>query len=163
MTKVLTVCLGNICRSPAAQGILQAKADEKGIELVLDSAGTAAYHVGNPPDTRSIGELSRRGIDISKQRARQFAQADFEEFDWILPMDHSNLNNLMRICPEHLQYKVQLFGGFSADSKIISQYGEEVADPYYGNDKGFVDMADHLELLAESFLQTLSKTESHGR
>lgn len=155
--KVLTVCLGNICRSPAAQGILQAKADKKGIDIILDSAGTAAYHVGNHPDSRSIAELANRSIDITNQRARQVSVRDFDEFDWILAMDKQNLRNLMTICPKNLQHKVHMFGTFTPNAKEIKIDLGEVEDPYYGADDGFSTMADHLELLADHFFDSLNE------
>ncbi|TBR42223.1 low molecular weight phosphotyrosine protein phosphatase [Marinomonas agarivorans] len=150
--KVLTVCLGNICRSPAAQGILQAKAAAKGLDIVLDSAGTAAYHLGKKPDTRSIAELRKRNIDISGQQARQIVQQDFNEFDWLLVMDKSNLKNVQAICPPEQQHKVRLFASFALNS---SMQNDEVEDPYYGGDEGFAIMADHLEALADGFLETI--------
>jgi len=150
--KVLTVCLGNICRSPAAQGILQAKANIQGIDISLDSAGTAAYHVGNHPDPRSIAVLDNRGIDISIQRARQVIITDFEEFDWVLAMDKENVNNLKRICPSLLHYKIQLFGSINVNKNEKTTHLGEVVDPYYGNENDFSVMADHLDVLAEHFL-----------
>ncbi len=89
--KVLAVCLGNICRSPAAQGILENVASNNRLFLELDSAGTAAYHLDNPPDSRSIAALKNVGIDISQQKARQVTISDFNEYDWILAMDRENL------------------------------------------------------------------------
>ncbi len=152
--KVLTVCLGNICRSPAAQGILQAKADAQNIAISLDSAGTAAYHIGKQPDPRSIAELANRSIDISTQKARQITVTDFEEFDWILAMDKDNMNNLKHICPASLQYKIQLFGSINIKKNEEVVHLGEVADPYYGSDNGFSVMADHLEVLAEHFFMS---------
>lgn len=92
--KILVVCLGNICRSPAAQGIFEYLACSQSLDLTVDSAGTAAYHIGKRPDARSINALAQVGIDISKQSARQVSQQDFYEFDWILAMDKENLLNL---------------------------------------------------------------------
>lgn len=156
--KVLTVCLGNICRSPAAQGILAAKASSKGVDVNLDSAGTAAYHVGNKPDIRSINELKKRGIDISSQRARQIQETDFRDFDWLLAMDKTNFQNLMAICPKELQHKVRLFGSFNHFSSESNDIASEVADPYYGGEEGFSAMADHLEILADQFLLSITST-----
>ncbi|MCZ2720225.1 low molecular weight phosphotyrosine protein phosphatase [Marinomonas sp. 15G1-11] len=146
--KVLAVCLGNICRSPAAQGILEyAAMARKGIELEVDSAGTAAYHIGSQPDSRSIAELKKRSIDISNQRARQVAREDFEYFDWILAMDESNYQNLIRICPEKCKSKVVLFGALP-DRKVLGA----VKDPYYDGNDAFKVMADHLIDLSDNFL-----------
>ncbi|MDE8603272.1 low molecular weight phosphotyrosine protein phosphatase [Marinomonas sp. RSW2] len=127
--KVLTVCLGNICRSPAAQGILETVASKNRLFLELDSAGTAAYHVGNPPDSRSIAALNSVGIDIRQQKARQVTISDFNEYDWILAMDRENLLNLKKIQPEHSKATVVMFGEFDQHVTL-----GEVVDPYYGGD-----------------------------
>ena len=149
--KVLTVCLGNICRSPAAQGILESVAKQQGLTLSLDSAGTAAYHIGKQPDSRSIRALAEVGIDISQQRARQVRLSDFEQFDWIVAMDAQNLANLRSIAPEHHQAKVVMFGAYRDGVSL-----GEVDDPYYGGDVGFVKMREHLFTIAEDFLSYLS-------
>ena len=108
--KMLTVCLGNICRSPAAQGIIESlSAESKSVFLELDSAGTAAYHIGSPPDPRSIAVLKQVGIHIDQQKARQVSKADFDEFDWILAMDRENLANLKKIQPKHSRATLVLF------------------------------------------------------
>lgn len=145
---VLVVCLGNICRSPAAQGILEANINDRGLNINVDSAGTAAYHIGKSPDSRSIATLALRSFDISRQQARQIKQVDFECFDWILAMDESNLNDLQANCPTALLHKVVLFSHFSG-------VNESVADPYYGSDNGFERMADHLERLSQCFLDNV--------
>lgn len=150
--KVLLVCLGNICRSPAAQGILEANIKSRGLNVLVDSAGTAAYHQGNPPDKRSINELSLRGIDIHSLRARQVEEADFEGFDWIIAMDKSNLSNLLSLCPASLRDKVRLFSDFHANDS------DDVEDPYYGAEDGFALMADHLTRLSQQFLDYLEST-----
>lgn len=146
--QVLVVCLGNICRSPAAQGILEANISHRGLSIHVDSAGTAAYHIGKSPDSRSIATLASRSLDISRLQARQVKQADFERFDWILAMDESNLKNLQASCPASLVHKIVLFSHFSGVS-------EDVADPYYGSDDGFERMADHLERLSQCFLDKI--------
>lgn len=145
---VLVVCLGNICRSPAAQGILEDNINKRSLNINVDSAGTAAYHVRNSPDRRSISTLSLRGLDISQQQARQVKSSDFEYFDWILAMDKSNLKDLQSSCPASLSHKLALFSSFSGAN-------EDVADPYYGADDGFERMADHLERLSQSFLDKI--------
>lgn len=149
--KVLTVCLGNICRSPAAQGILEKVASDNRLMLELDSAGTAAYHVGNPPDSRSIAALKKTGINISQQKARQVIQADFDEFDWILAMDKENLANLHKIQPEHSRAKLVMFGEFHSSVSL-----GDVADPYYGGDEGFALMREHLIRISEAFVHHLN-------
>lgn len=145
--KVLTVCLGNICRSPAAQGILEKVASDNKLILELDSAGTAAYHVGNSPDSRSVMALKTIGINIGHQKARQVIQADFDEFDWILAMDKENLANLRKIQPEHSRAKLVMFGEFHSSVSF-----GEVADPYYGGDEGFALMREHLTQISDAFV-----------
>ncbi|MEL0636297.1 low molecular weight protein-tyrosine-phosphatase [Marinomonas sp. TI.3.20] len=153
--KILTVCLGNICRSPAAQGILQSTAEScKGLALEVDSAGTAAYHIGHSPDSRSIQVLSEVGVDISGQHARQISLEDFECFDWILAMDAENLSNLQKIQPECSKAKVVLFGQYCPDVTF-----GEVQDPYYGEQDGFIKMRDKLQVIAESFIHHLMSSE----
>ncbi len=145
--KVLTVCLGNICRSPAAQGILEKTAANHNVFLELDSAGTAAYHVGNPPDPRSIAALHQANIDISNQKARQVREEDFHYFDWIVAMDKANLMNLRKIQPKGSRAHVVMFGEFTDDV----HFGE-VDDPYYGGEEGFSAMREHLANISESFV-----------
>ena len=152
--KVLTVCLGNICRSPAAQGILESVATKRGIFLELDSAGTAAYHIGNPPDPRSIAALHQIDIDISRQKARQVNKNDFYEFDWILAMDRENLSNLKEIQPKNSKATLVMFGEFY-DHVAFG----EVADPYYGGDEGFTEMRKHLLTIADAFVHHLDSNK----
>lgn len=150
--RVLVVCLGNICRSPAAQGILEKNISVRGLNILVDSAGTAAYHQGNPPDKRSINELALRDIDISLLRARQVIEADFERFDWVIAMDKSNESNLRSLCPTSLRHKISLFSRFHAG------VSDDVDDPYYGSADGFAVMADHLTLLSQQFLDYIEST-----
>ncbi|GAB3475784.1 low molecular weight protein-tyrosine-phosphatase [Marinomonas epiphytica] len=150
--RVLTVCLGNICRSPAAQGILQAAAEKtKTVELFLDSAGTAAYHVGNPPDSRSIQALQDIGINIAAQKARKVSTQDFYDNDWILAMDQQNLSDLQAIQPSDGRANVVMFGDFSPNVNF-----GEVADPYYGKDKEFVVMREQLQRISHAFLEHIA-------
>lgn len=131
MTKILMVCLGNICRSPLAEGILKSKLDDD--TFTVDSAGTSSYHIGNKPDTRSIAIARQNGIDINKQRARQFTKTDFDTFDWIYAMDNSNYNNIVALASNETQKaKVKLILNTSFPNKNL-----DVPDPYYGGDKGF--------------------------
>lgn len=125
------VCLGNICRSPLAEGILKSKVNAK--DIMVDSAGTAAYHVGELPDSRSIEVARKYGIDLTDQRARKFTVQDFDTFDWIYAMDRSNYQNIMSLAQSETA---------AAKVKMIlneSHPGEhrEVPDPYYGGDQGF--------------------------
>ena len=130
MTKVLMVCLGNICRSPLAEGILQNKVDAK--KVFVDSAGTAGYHVGSFPDERSIAVAEKYGLDISHQRSRKLTALDLKEFDHIFVMDHSNYRNTMALAQnEKEKQKVQLL---CATAELGE---EEVPDPYYGGKNGF--------------------------
>lgn len=124
-TKILMVCLGNICRSPLAQGILESKITSN---TVVDSAGTAAYHIGNPPDPRSIAVAKQNGIPISQFRARKFTREDFKNFNHIYVMDQSNYKDVIGLAETHAeQEKVSLL---LPDEK-------EVPDPYYGGPEGF--------------------------
>jgi protein-tyrosine phosphatase len=119
--KILMVCLGNICRSPLAEGIMQHLADENGLDWQISSAGTGNWHVGEGPDIRSTRAARNHGIDISKQICRQFRRSDFHEFDLILVMDKNNRSDVLAMAPdEHAAVKVKLLLG-----------DKEVPDPYY--------------------------------
>ncbi|MEN8776369.1 MAG: low molecular weight protein-tyrosine-phosphatase [Polaribacter sp.] len=138
MKKVLMVCLGNICRSPLAEAILQSKVDSK--EVLVDSAGTAAYHIGNLPDKRSIEVAAKYGLNINNQRARKFVEADFDEFDFIYAMDKSNYNNILLLAKNaDDKQKVKLI------LNEISQDNHSVPDPYYGGDQGFENVYNMLD------------------
>lgn len=131
MTRILMVCLGNICRSPLAHGILQSKLPED--HFYVDSAGTGAYHIGNSPDRRSIAVAKKYGLDISAQSARQFKAADFDTFDVIYAMDQSNYNNIIRLArnTEDIN-KVKLF--LDANPSVKNK---NMPDPYYDEEDGF--------------------------
>jgi len=132
------VCLGNICRSPLAEAILQSKVDSK--EVLVDSAGTAAYHIGNLPDKRSIEVAAKYGLNINNQRARKFVEADFDEFDFIYTMDKSNYNNILLLAKNaDDKQKVKLI------LNEISQDNHSVPDPYYGGDQGFENVYNMLD------------------
>lgn len=137
---VLFVCMGNICRSPLAEGVLTDLADGEGVSdrITVDSAGTGGWHTGDAPDPRSIAMARRHGIDISRQRARQVTRADFEAFDLILAMDENNLANLLQLSPEKHRHKIHLFMDYAAG------YPENVPDPYYGAEDGFLDVYNML-------------------
>ena len=131
MTRILMVCLGNICRSPLAHGILQSKLPED--RFYVDSAGTAAYHIGNAPDKRSIAVANQHDLDISAQSARQFKVSDFDAFDIIYAMDHSNYDDIILIARNSEDTKkVKLF--LEVNSWIQNK---NVPDPYYGGQDGF--------------------------
>lgn len=152
MIRVLFVCMGNICRSPTAQGVFEALLREKGWQdrIEVDSAGTHAYHVGGPPDGRAQQEARRRNIDLSRQRARRVDDADFERFDYILAMDAVNMAELRARCPSQLSHKLHLFLEFAADTA-----DKDVPDPYYGGANGFGVVLDLVELGSQGLLEFL--------
>lgn len=139
---VLMVCMGNICRSPMAEGILRREVKKAGLQdqIKIDSAGTHSYHIGAPPDARAQTAISRRGVDISDLRGRQVADTDFEDFDYILAMDEDNLGILRRKAPPHAQGKIKLLLSFSR-----SFPHQVVPDPYYGGASGFEQNLDMIE------------------
>ncbi|MES9902428.1 MAG: low molecular weight protein-tyrosine-phosphatase, partial [Sedimenticola sp.] len=131
--KVLFVCMGNICRSPTAHGVFQGMVEKEGLteQIEVDSAGTHAYHVGNPPDTRAQQTAISRGLDLSSQRARQAFSEDFYQFDYILAMDRDNYANLAAISPGgEMRAELKLFMDFVPG--IFKR--REVPDPYYGGE-----------------------------
>ena len=147
--KILFVCMGNICRSPTAEGVFRAHARRHapGLDIEIDSAGTHAYHVGEPPDPRTIDAAARRGINLASLRARQVNADDFERFDLIVAMDRLNHATLLdRSPPEHHERIRTLleFAGKTAPA--------DVPDPYYGGAKGFDDVLDLVESAVEGLL-----------
>lgn len=134
MYKILMVCLGNICRSPLAQGVLQHKLDSFNLKnIYVDSAGTGSWHAGNPPDIRSIEIAEKYGIDISQQRARQFSSNDFNTFNKIIVMDTKNYKNLLNLSSSQIDSdKIKLLLSYTYKNERAS-----VPDPYYGGDDGF--------------------------
>lgn len=147
MKKVLMVCLGNICRSPLAEGILKTKINQE--KVFVDSAGTAAYHVGNLPDKRSIAVAKKYGIDITNQKARKFTFEDFKNFDVIYAMDKSNYQNIIALSSSDEELaKVKMILNESQPNKNYS-----VPDPYYGGHSGFENvyrmLDDACDLIAE--------------
>lgn len=154
-TKVLTVCLGNICRSPMAEGILQHAAGSRGIHLQLDSAGTGGWHAGEAPDKRAQDYMKRQGIDISALRARQFRREDLDTFDHILVMDRDNLRNVLSLCDTEAQKaKVRLMLTYWEQSP-----SDEVPDPYYGGEEGFALVYNWVWNAAQAFLNTIEADE----
>ncbi|MHA7864726.1 low molecular weight protein-tyrosine-phosphatase [Flagellimonas marinaquae] len=148
-TKVLMVCLGNICRSPLAEGILRSKVDSD--KVVVDSAGTAGYHIGNPPDKRSIAVARKYGLDISNQRCRKFSRLDFLEFDLIYVMDRSNFSDVANLANNAQEaQKVKL---------LLSEVDlglQEVPDPYYGGDDGFENVYQMVDQACEAIAKKLN-------
>lgn len=148
-TKVLMVCLGNICRSPLAEGILKSKVDANAV--FVDSSGTAGYHVGNPPDKRSIAVAQKHLIDISAQKCRQFSQNDFKEFDLIYAMDKNNFINILSLAnTEKDEKKVRLLLD-EVDLGI-----NEVPDPYYGEVDGFEEVYQMINSACEAIAKKLN-------
>ena len=152
--RILFVCLGNICRSPSAEAVLRDIAAREAPELRIevDSAGTAGYHIGEPPDARSQEAARRRGYDMSAQRARIVEPVDFERFDFILAMDENNLSVLRRRAPAPLRERVQLFLDFAPDAGT-----QEVPDPYYGGPTGFEEVLDLVEAASRGLITHLRK------
>ena len=148
---VLFVCLGNICRSPTAHGVLQHKLAERGLagRVRVDSAGTGGWHAGEPPDRRTQRHAAARGYDLSALRARQVVPADFVRFTHILAMDRSNLDDLQLLKPEDFSGELGLFLGYGSRGLY------EVPDPYYGGAKGFEDVLDLVEDAAEGLIARL--------
>ena len=139
-TRILMVCLGNICRSPVAEGILRNRVREKGLNVITDSAGTSGYHIGEKPDSRMLRIAKSNDIDISDLRARQFKKDDFDKFDRIYVMDESNYENVVALATKSEQkekVKLILNESFPGSDK-------EVPDPYFGGDTGFQHVIDLL-------------------
>ncbi len=150
MKKILMVCLGNICRSPLAQGILESKVNSE--TIFVDSAGTGAYHVGNLPDKRSIEVAKKYGIDITNQRARTFVVSDFDKFDLIYAMDESNYQNLLRLARTKTdEEKVKLIL-----NEVNANANHSVPDPYYGGSQGFENIYMMLDEACEIIAGKLS-------
>jgi protein-tyrosine phosphatase len=151
-TRILLVCMGNICRSPMAEGALRAKLEQAGLadEVEVDSAGTLGYHAGEPPDARAQKAAARRGYDISRLRARRVKEADFLRFDMILAMDRDNLASLEKVCPPQYRHRLRLFLEYAR--KVFDR---EVPDPYYGGPEGFEYVMDLIENAAGGLVDTL--------
>ena len=146
--KIVMVCLGNICRSPLAEGILKAKLPK---DYVVDSAGTGAWHTGQQPDKRSVTTAKNRGLDITNQRARQFKVSDFDTFDYIYVMDNSNYKDVISLAPtEESKSKVRLIL-----NEIFPNENVDVPDPYYGGDDGFENVFDMLDQACEAIARKL--------
>lgn len=149
MTKVLFVCLGNICRSPTADGIFRELVKREKLEqkVIVDSAGTGDWHIGKAPDLRTVTAAKKRGYDLSILRARQVIAADFDEFDYVLAMDNANLRDLQTLKPMHFTGHLGLFLDFGSRKTY-----REVPDPYYGGSDGFELVLDLVEEAAEGLL-----------
>lgn len=150
---ILFVCLGNICRSPLADGALRHRVGQLGLGWTVDSAGTGGWHAGEPPDPRAIAVAKAHGVDIAGLRARQVRRADFERFELILAMDHDNLAGLKAIAPLGAHAELGL-----ALDLVAGREGEAVADPYYGDAEGFAVTWAEAEAIADSVLQKFGVT-----
>jgi protein-tyrosine phosphatase len=147
--KILMVCLGNICRSPLAEGILRSKLPVK--KFFIDSAGTGNWHVGKHPDERSIAIAKKNGIDISHQRGKQFSTSDFETYDYIYVMDNSNYNDVIALATnEEQKNKVQLIL-----NELFPEENVDVPDPYYGSQFGFENVFKMLDETCDSIAKKL--------
>ncbi|WP_299220700.1 low molecular weight protein-tyrosine-phosphatase [uncultured Aquimarina sp.] len=147
--KILMVCLGNICRSPLAEGILASKLDPK--KFQVDSCGTSNYHIGTKPDVRSIETARKHGIDITNQRAMQFKVSDFDIYDLIYPMDRSNYNDIIKLARNNNdKEKVTLIL-----NELTPNENLDVPDPYYGGEQGFEDVYDMLNKACDCIIKKL--------
>lgn len=149
---VLFVCMGNICRSPTAEGVFRHQVAQAGLleRVHIDSAGTHAYHIGNPPDPRTLEAAQRRGYDLSGLRARKVEVRDFAHFDYLLAMDEDNLAMLERLKPAESRGRVGLFMEFAPGYGV-----REVPDPYYGGPAGFERVLDMVEAAATGLLEVI--------
>jgi protein-tyrosine phosphatase len=152
--RVLFVCMGNICRSPTAHGVFRSLVQQRDLEAAIDidSAGTHAYHVGEPPDRRAQSTALQRGIDLSDLRARPVSSKDFTAFDYILAMDQDNYAILVELSPEEARHKIHLFMNFAPQLKR-----REVPDPYYGGIKGFENVFDMIDYAAKGLLADIEQ------
>lgn len=152
--KVLFVCMGNICRSPTAQGVFRKRLETEGLQAIIgtDSAGTHAYHAGESPDRRARETARRRGIELGDLQARQVAPEDFPRFEYVLAMDLDNLSNLAELCPRGLEHKLMLFMDFAPHLGV-----REVPDPYYGGPDGFERVFDLVEAASEGLLADIKQ------
>jgi protein-tyrosine phosphatase len=147
MKKVLFVCTGNICRSPTAEGVMKKMVSDMGLEVLVESAGTHDYHVGNAPDTRAQKHARARGYDLSAQRARQVRLEDFDRFDMILAMDRGHLRALQKLAPARHHAKIRLF-----------VEGRDVPDPYDGGPDGFEQVLDLVEAQCRRLMAELRQS-----
>lgn len=149
---VLFVCMGNICRSPTAEGVFRHLVRQENLESIIqtDSAGTHAYHIGNPPDARALTTAERRGIELQDLRARRVLAEDFDLFDYVLAMDRENYAILSELCPPGSENRLRMFMEFAPHLAI-----EEVPDPYYGGASGFERVFDMVEEAARGLLDEI--------
>ena len=160
VTRVLFVCMGNICRSPTAEGVFRRLLAERApaLDVTIDSAGTHGYHVGDPPDARSIEAAARRGVDLTELRARKVEVRDFERFDLIVAMDRLNRETLLDRCPPEYHSRVRLFLEFAPR---VDE--EDVPDPYYGGPAGFERVLDLAEEASMGLLDEVMRIAPRRR
>lgn len=153
MKNILMVCLGNICRSPLAEGILRHKAEKAGLDLRIDSAGTSNYHTGQCPDERTMRNAKKHGIDLSKLKARQFCTEDYDNYDLIFVMDSSNYQDVISLARnEEDKQKVELIL-----NRVYPQSDMSVPDPYFGGEQGFENVFILLDNACEVITASLKK------
>lgn len=149
--KILMVCLGNICRSPMADGLLRMKVEKEGLDIEVDSAGTSGYHIGDAPDPRMRATAKSMGVNIDNLSARQFVQEDFDRFDLIFAMDESNRDNMLKLARnESDREKVKLIL-----NEIYPGENRSVPDPYYGGDQGFINVFNMLDAATTKIISDL--------
>jgi len=155
LIKVVFVCLGNICRSPTAEGAFRALVEREGLagRIAVDSAGTGAWHLGEAPDPRAQAAARRRGVDISGIRARKATKADFGAFDYVLAMDRDNLAALKKLCPPGEEHRLGLLLDYAPEAAT-----RDVPDPYYGGGQGFERVLDLIETASRGLLAHIRKT-----
>ena len=160
MVRVLFVCMGNICRSPTAEGVFAHLAKKRGHadRIGADSAGTIAFHTGEPPDLRAQQTALKQGVDLSAIRARQVRVEDFHEFDYVLAMDWENFTHLSALCPQDRADRVRLFCEFASNSTI-----RDVPDPYFGGPQGFADVFRLVEDAANGLLDHIEREHFGAR
>jgi protein-tyrosine phosphatase len=146
--------MGNICRSPTAEGVLASLVEKEGMSelIAVDSAGTHAYHVGEPPDQRAQEIAQRRGIDLSFQHARRARSEDFVDFDYVVAMDQDNYHHLFAICPDGLEDKIHLLMDYAPEFRT-----REVPDPYYGSTSGFEKVFDMVDAASAGLLAEIKR------
>ncbi|NOQ35381.1 MAG: low molecular weight phosphotyrosine protein phosphatase [Methylococcaceae bacterium] len=150
--KVLFVCMGNICRSPTAEGVFTRLVKEKQLldQFEIDSAGTHAYHIGEQPDHRSQKTAKEHGIELSHLRARKVIYGDFDDYDYLLAMDNDNYDIMINACPSHHHDKIKYFLDYAPQLGF-----REVPDPYYGGEHGFENVLNMIEAASTGFLEFL--------
>jgi len=150
--KVLFICLGNICRSPTAEAVFRARAKAAGVDVIIDSAGTSGWHIGEPPDPRSLEAGEARGYSFHGQASRKVIRADFGDFDYVLGMDEANIEALKEICPESYLPRIGLFLDYAPNAST-----REVPDPYYGGGDGFTRVLNLIEQASDGLIAALKQ------